>query len=284
VAPAFSVIIPTYGRPAFLAAAVESVLSQSCADLECIVVDDASPRPQSLQADDPRVRVVERDRNGGPAAARNTGMAHAAGTYLAFLDDDDVWVADRLARALDAHRRAPVVTCWQATLGQPVEGVRGRILEGDVADTILDGMTPHLGATSIERGRALPFDERYATSEDVDWWLRVAAGLRVATVEQVGLLYRVHDGPRRATGPADRLSGTRLLLDQHAEWFRSHPRAHAFRLKRMGLTALQAGDRALARSCFVRSFRLRPNGRTAWHALRALAPVPAGAHAHHEHV
>jgi glycosyltransferase involved in cell wall biosynthesis len=284
VAPAFSVIIPTYGRPAFLAAAVESVLSQTCADLECIVVDDASPVPQSLPADDPRLRLVVRDRNGGPAAARNAGMTHATGTHLAFLDDDDVWVADRLARALDAHRRAPVVTCWQATLGQPVEGVRGRSLEGHVADTILDGMTPHLGATSIERERALPFDERYATTEDVDWWLRIASDLPVATVEHVGLLYRVHDGPRRSTGPAERLPGARLLLEEHVEWFRTHPAAHAFRLKRLGLTALQAGDRTLARSCFVRSFRLHPDGRTAWHALRSFAPVPAGAGPHNEHV
>jgi hypothetical protein len=52
----------------------------------------------------------------------------------------------------------------------------------------------------------------------------------------------------------------------------------------MGLTALQAGDRTLARSCFVRSFRLRPGGRTAWHALRSFAPVSPGGHAHHEHV
>jgi glycosyltransferase involved in cell wall biosynthesis len=256
------------------------VLSQSYGDLECIVVDDASPEPATPAAD-PRVRLLTRDRNGGPAAARNTGIAAARGRYLAFLDDDDVWLPERLSGALEAHERAPVAICWQATLGAPGDGgtgtgtgtgAQGRVLEGNVADTMLDGITPHLGATTIERERAPLFDEQFLTSEDVDWWIRVVATLPVATSQRVGMLYRLHDGPRSRTGAEERVRGARLLLDEHADWFRAHPRAKAFRLKRMGLAALQAGDRAVARRCFARSFALRPEPRTAWHAVRTLAP------------
>jgi glycosyltransferase involved in cell wall biosynthesis len=274
VVPVFSVVIPTHGRPAFVQAAVRSVLAQTFGDFECIVVDDASPEPPTVP-DDRRVRVITRDVNGGPAATRNTGIDAASGTYLAFLDDDDIWLPDRLLAARDAHARAPVAVCWQSTLGAPAPTAPGRALEGDVRDTILDDITPHLGATSIERTRAPRFDERYDTSEDVDWWLRVSRDCPVTTIPAVGFVYRTHSGARDRTGSRRRVDGAQKLLSEHEDWFAAHPRAKAFRLKRLGLAALADGDRTLARQSFVASFRLRPEPRTAWHALRTLArPKP----------
>ncbi len=277
MAPRFSVVIPTYGRPQFLAAALASVANQSFADFECVVVDDASTTPPELPTADTRFRLVRRDTNGGPAAARNTGIAAATGNHVAFLDDDDLWTPDRLEHAASAHEHSPVVVCGQGTLGEPLPAAASRMLEGDVRDTILDGITPHLGATSVERAATLTFDERYRGSEDVDWWLRTAQQSRVAAAPGIGLLYRRHDAPRPGTGRADRIRGAQLLLAEHADWFDAHPHAHAFRLKRMGLLALQAGDRSLARRCFGRALRLHPEARTAWHALRSFAPQPAGA-------
>jgi glycosyltransferase involved in cell wall biosynthesis len=270
MAPVFSVVIPTHGRPAFVDAAVRSVLAQTFTDFECIVVDDASAEPPHLPVD-PRVKLLVRETNGGPAATRNTGIDAAAGTYLAFLDDDDIWLPDRLLTAHDAHARAPVAVCWQSTLGAPAPTAPGRSLEGRVDDTILDDITPHLGATSIELARAPKFDERYDTCEDVDWWLRVTADRPVTTIRSVGLAYRTHQGPRDRTGADRRVAGAQMLLREHGDWFAAHPRAKAFRLKRLGLAALSAGDRALARRSFTASFRLRPEPRTAWHALRAIA-------------
>ncbi len=277
MAPRFSVIIPTYGRPQFLADALASVAQQSFADFECLVVDDASAAPPELAAADARFRLVRRTTNGGPAAARNTGIAAATGNYVAFLDDDDTWTPDRLDHAARAHEDAPVAVCGQGTLGETLPAAPGRVLVGDVRDTILDGITPHLGATSVERAVTLTFDERYRGSEDVDWWLRTAQQSRVAAASGVGLLYRRHDAPRPGTDRAARIRGAQLLLTEHAAWFATHPHAHAFRLKRMGLLALQAGDRPLARRCFARALRLHPEARTAWHALRSFAPQPAGA-------
>jgi glycosyltransferase involved in cell wall biosynthesis len=278
VAPEFSVIIPTHGRPDLLLEAVESVLRQTVADFECIVVDDASPEPPTLP-DDPRLHLVCREQNGGPPAARNTGIERATGTYLAFLDDDDVWRPGRLEAARDAHRRAPVAICWQSTLGADISDATGRVLDGDVKDTVLDGMIPHLGTTSIERERAERFDERYEASDDVEWWLRVTQKLEVATNPYVGLLYRVHAGPRSRTGQRNRLHDASMLFEQYDAWFASHPRAKAFRLSRMGLSALQVNDGRLARRSFATSLRLRPRLRTAWHLARACVPRGAPADA-----
>jgi glycosyltransferase involved in cell wall biosynthesis len=270
MAPVFSVVIPTHGRPAFVDAAIRSVLAQTFTDYECIVVDDASSQAPELP-DDPRLRLIVRSVNGGPGATRNTGIDAATGTYLAFLDDDDIWLPDRLLAAHDAHARAPLAVCWQSTLGAPAPTAPGRALEGDVTDTILDDITPHLGATSIERDRAPLFDERYDTCEDVDWWMRVAADCPVTTISSVGFVYRRHTGPRDRTSAERRVTGAQMLLREHADWFAAHPRAKAFRLKRLGLAALALGDNKVARESFMASLRLRPEPRTVWHALRALA-------------
>ena len=81
--------------------------------------------------------------------------------------------------------RAPVAICWQSTLGQHAADAGGRVLEGDVHDSVLDGMTPHLGATSIERAVTPTFDERYPAGEDVEWWLRVTREMAVTTTPSV---------------------------------------------------------------------------------------------------
>jgi O-antigen biosynthesis protein len=274
LAPTFSVIIPTYGRSALLAEAIESVLAQSFTDFECIVVDDASPEPARLPHDS-RLRLIVRDQNGGPPAARNSGIAAATGEFVAFLDDDDLWGPERLATAAEAHARAPVAICWQSTLGV-ANPKPSRTLEGDVRDTVLDGIIPHLGVTSIERRVAPSFDERYEASDDVEWWWRVAQELRVATAPYIGLLYRVHSGPRTRTGQQKRIDNARMFMSERSDWFDTHPRAKAFRLKRMGLSALQVNDRRLALRCFAASLRLVPEPRTAWHALRALSPSRPG--------
>src|SRR5947207_2920851 len=127
--PLFSVIVPTYGRPKMLHDAINSVLGQTIDDLECIVVVDAGPESVVVDGDE-RLRVVRRDHNGGPAAARNTGVEHARGQYLAFLDDDDWFVPERLEIALEGLERAPVAICWSRFSDQADERPSGRQLNG----------------------------------------------------------------------------------------------------------------------------------------------------------
>jgi glycosyltransferase involved in cell wall biosynthesis len=265
--PTFTIVIPTFGRPEFLGEAITSVLAQSFDDFECIVVDDAGPAPAQLPSD-ARLRLIRRDSNGGPPAARNTGIEAARGEYVAFLDDDDVWLPSRLAKAVEAHRRAPIAVCWQSTLGAS-ETKMCRVLEGDVSDELLDATIPHLGATSVQRARVPLFNERYEASDDVEWWLRMMSdGLLVATAADVGLLYRVHDGPRPRTGAEKRLANGYMMLEEHADWFSEHPRAKAFRLMRMGFYASQLGDRREAVKLLASSWRLHPKLKTVGHLAR----------------
>ncbi len=269
--PLFSVIIPTYGRQQYLAQAIRSVLAQRVQDFECIVVDDASPEPVVIPVADPRIRLILRHQNGGPAAARNTGLEHALGRYIAFLDDDDLYTPERLSIAQQGLRQAPIAVCWSRYLPWPgPPRPPRRFLQGNVHDVILDGIAPHVGATTVDREVLVPFDERFEACQDLEWWLRLSEHHRVATVAEDGYLIRRHGGPRNRNGTDARAAATQLLLRVHADYFRTHPRSAAFRWLRVGLMARSVGDHATARRAFARSFRARPSRSAAWHFARSL--------------
>ncbi|WP_392891422.1 CDP-glycerol glycerophosphotransferase family protein [Streptomyces sp. LN699] len=104
--PRFSVIVPAYKVQAYLRESLESVLSQSCRDLELIAVDDASPDAcgaliDEYAARDPRVTAVHLAHNLGLGPARNAGVARAAGDYLIFLDGDDTLAPGALLAITD---------------------------------------------------------------------------------------------------------------------------------------------------------------------------------------
>ena len=269
--PLFTVVIPTYQRPALLNRAIESVLEQTVSDLECIVVDDGSPTPATTPTDD-RVRLIRCTSNRGAAAARNVGLRAAVGRYVCFLDDDDTFLERRLDAALTGLEKAPVAICWRA--GDPNGSCR-RMLNGDVYDSILDAITPHLGQVAIEHEVAPEFDETYAAAEDVEWWLRVAALCRVATVSEIGLRYRHHAVPRHGNGLEQRIRCSIRLLEDRRAYFVTHRRAAAFRWRRIGVMAVAAGDMRLARTAFHRSLRAGPSPKTLLHLARSVRPSRA---------
>jgi glycosyltransferase involved in cell wall biosynthesis len=265
--PTFTVIVPTYERPELLAETLQSILAQTVEDFECLVVDDASPHPAAVP-DDPRVRLLRMSENGGEPAARNAGLAAAHGRYVTFVDDDDLYTPDRLAIALEGLQRAPVAVCWRRGLDGSFGG--NRILDGIVHDSILDAMTPQMGQVAIARDLAPGFNESFSALTDVEWWLRVAASTPFATAPRVGLLYRKHDGPRNRNGIAERVRCSHLLLEQHADYFASHPRAKAFRWKRIGLMNQRLGNYSAARKAFLKSLRVSPDLASVAHLARSI--------------
>ncbi len=112
--PRVSVVIPLYNKASSVGASVVSVLRQSFADLELIVVDDGSTddSPSAVRAvGDPRLRILAQP-NAGPGAARNRGLAEAGGEYVAFLDADDEWQPELLQLAVAALEAHPECGAW----------------------------------------------------------------------------------------------------------------------------------------------------------------------------
>lgn len=96
-----SVIIPTYNRAKVLKKSIDSVLNQTFADIELIVVDDASTDDTDRlikNINDKRVRYIKLDKNLGACNARNVGVKHSIGEYVAFQDSDDIWYPEKLEK------------------------------------------------------------------------------------------------------------------------------------------------------------------------------------------
>jgi glycosyltransferase involved in cell wall biosynthesis len=206
-APLVSVIIPAFNCAEFLPEAVASVRRQGRDDIEIIVVDDGSTDgtasvARSLGKD---IRVIGRE-NGGPAAARNTGIAGASGDVIAFLDADDLWPDGSLATRLARLASDPPV---DVVLGQTQVKVRRKNGATGFEPFGEPWHCPLVGCGAYLR-RALDavglFDETLDQSEDLDWFLRMREfKVPTARIEDVTVFYRLHDtNLTRGAGPKAR--------------------------------------------------------------------------------
>lgn len=188
-----SVIIPAYNAAGFLADAIASIQAQHYTPLEIIVVDDGSTDATAQVAAKFNDAVYIHQENGGPAAARNTGIGLARGDIIAFLDADDLFPPGSLSALLD-HLNA----------GSHSQAVMGRVqvfLRDAPAGEFKPYRTPGY-ITSLPAGlyRKNLFaqigllDTALRQGEDVDWFLRAReAGVTIETIEATTLYYRLHE-------------------------------------------------------------------------------------------
>ena len=205
VASLVSVVIPAYNAETTILETIASVRAQTHRDLEILVIDDGS-----TDATLERVRTIDDERlsvfsypNGGLAAARNRGVAHATGAFVSFLDADDLWTADKLACQLAALERAPdagLAYSWTIFVDQ-----QGRFLfpkerlyfEGDVRLPLLRECFIASGSNVLLRRRCVesvgPFcgDAELRSAEDWDYWLRAAVDWPFVVVPRYQILYRI---------------------------------------------------------------------------------------------
>ena len=216
-----SVVIPHYNTLAFVRATVESVLSQTTAAHEVIVIDDGSPDdPKDALSgiDDPRFRLV-RTPNGGAPHARNTGFELTTGDIVAFLDADDIWYPTKLERQLPLFRSegSPVAVGSQmhhvGADGVTPIGVTGAAKLGDEEQQRLRAadLMPFTLSSALFTRKAFQavggFDETVNLVEDLDLISRLAAYGSIQTVGEPLGTYRMHSGqgsaaelPRPANG------------------------------------------------------------------------------------
>jgi glycosyltransferase involved in cell wall biosynthesis len=229
-----SVIIPAYRAARYIAQALDSVVAQTYGPVEIIVVNDASPDSDELEhvlsRFGERVRYLRRETNGGPGAARNTGIMAASGEYLAFLDADDYWDHTFLAQQLAYVERHPDVGLVYCNASWFLEG------SGQVIGTLMSVMASHGEATfeSLVRqdctiGTSAVLVRRQAVldaglfdpaignySEDFDLYLRLTkSGARVGYHRALLVHHRVHAESLTAE-PARLLQGVLRVLDKTA--------------------------------------------------------------------
>jgi glycosyltransferase involved in cell wall biosynthesis len=183
-----SVVIPSKDRPELLQAAVKSVLSQTYRNFEVVVVLDGPNRVSVdllLNVTDVRLRVVELDQTVGACQARNEGVRASRGTWIALLDDDDVWLPSKLAEQMEVaaglSTRYSLVSCfyYMSPTGTPSGKVRPRRepRDGeDLGDYIFDFYCAVQTSTIVARRELLlevPFRNGLSGLQDTDWLLRL---------------------------------------------------------------------------------------------------------------
>lgn len=191
-----SVVIPAYNAERYLPAALESVLAQHYRPLEVIVVDDGSDRPcAELCSPFPAVRCIAQA-NGGPAAAMNTGLAHAAGAFVAFHDSDDLMVEGKLEAQMHALTVEPELGFVSTRLENFLEpGVASPAwFEEEAKLTLRMGFVDTaLIRRDVFRTVGL-FDTAYRIGQDIDWLVRARdAGIRSCVLPTAYTRRRIHE-------------------------------------------------------------------------------------------
>ena len=204
--PTVSIITPTYNRASYIAEAVESVLKQTFPDWELIVVDDGSidNTKQVIELytkTDKRILYIWQ-KNGGTVNARNTGLAQVQGKYVAFLDDDDRWLPDKLKIQVDLmETNLEIGFCYTRfqiykKIGNSLEKTKlfphslARQFE-DLFDNFIAPSSAMFRKTVFNQvGGFNPF---YRKCEDFDFWLRAGQVCKIAPIDQVGV-FTVMDG------------------------------------------------------------------------------------------
>ena len=204
--PLATVVIPVYNGERYLADALESVLSQTHRHLEAIVVNDGSKDGTALIAEryaqiDPRIRVIHQ-RNRGLSGARNTGLTHAQGEFVGFLDHDDALAPSKLEHQiafLNEHPDCGLVYgdyVWANSDLEPLQTVVMDTPPVPLRELYLyrnwfTPVVPLLRRSLIERVGG--FDEHLRGAEDWDYWLRCSRHTTFRYAPGVVASYRTHD-------------------------------------------------------------------------------------------
>lgn len=293
--PLVSIIMPSFNTAAYVAEAIESVLSQDYPNKELIIVDDGSTdgTVDVIRSLGDQVRLLQTDR-GGPAAARNAGIAVARGEYIAFNDSDDVWLPGRLSvqvADLEAHPEVGVnyvdIIWWFRDedgefrvpdlppprldeTGKPVVDIdphhSGWIYHHLLFDSLMSTITVLLRRSLIEE--IGPFDESLKRGEDYDMWLRASRVTQIHKLVYPGALYRRHGEGSMVTF-SDRNYELEVLERAIGRWgctgpdgSRADPEQVRRRLARssfgFGRFHLRRGDPRLACAAFTKSLRRNP--------------------------
>jgi glycosyltransferase involved in cell wall biosynthesis len=262
-----SVIIPTYNRNELLHRAIRSAVRQSYRSLEVVVFDNGSSPPASIPDEltaDSRVSMIRSDTNLGCGESRNISVARARGRWIAFLDDDDEWLPDKIARQLDALvPGAAGVDCghelWDGDrlvrrlVPDPDRDLARELLERPMmapSCVLLDRRVfEELGGFPIEINRC----------EDWELWLRLADRYSVVALPDVLVRREASHRPVR-----DRFKAYSAILDHlrpRAEALPQDERdvvvaRHTFML---GVYHAMLGDRGAARAYMWKAWRMRPS-------------------------
>jgi len=285
--PAVTVIIPVFNRRRLLRRAIQSVISQSFPNFEIIVVDDCSSENVVGVVNafnDSRITYIRHHSNRGGSAARNTGIRHAQGKYVAFLDSDDRWLPRKLERQVDLleQRDESVGVVYTGTFIETdgtlqqgrVPGVKGNIYPKQI-------WGDHVSETSTWLVRkkcfstAGTFDEQLPARQDYDMTLRLSQQYKYEFIREPCVVIHRDASGRISSDVEKRIAGSLMVLakieeqirDQRPYLRRMLVARHLYAIARF---CQKSGQRNEAIKFLLRSLKVFPFSPRCWLTLLAL--------------
>ncbi|MGD0976845.1 MAG: glycosyltransferase [Minisyncoccia bacterium] len=244
-----SIIIPTHNRPELLKKAIVSVLGQTFEDFEVVVVDDGlEKRADKIikEFNDSRIKYIQHQEEKGGSAARNTGIKAASGKFIAFLDDDDEWLPEKLEIQMDKFENTTdnIGFCFSAVTNIYNDGAENSKVpagENDFFEAALMRAKTFLNVTLIIKRFVFDnigfFDEQLPSHQESDLVIRMAKKYKGLGIDlplvRVNML-RDHDSVGKSLKRG--IVGKEMILCKHWEDFKNKPNILARRYFELGLS------------------------------------------------
>ncbi len=265
-----SVVIPTHNRPGLLNNSINSVLSQTFRDFELIVIDDCSDdnTPNVLGGfTDSRLKVIRNTTNKGIAAVRNIGVMSSKGEYIAFLDDDDEWLTDKLEQQLKIMEGgSESLGCVYSgclvigpngseVIRTSIPKYRNIVLNDLLFENFITTSTVLLKKSCFDKTGL--FDENIPFGEDYDMWIRFAEQFEYDFVKEPLTKYRVHQNSltRNYTKAA---AGLTEILSKHRRLFAHNKQAYGNLMLILGVIYCYSGKTREGIKTFMKAIRVYP--------------------------
>lgn len=231
--PLISVIIPMYNTRDYIEETVQSVLAQTYKKLEIVIVDDGSTDNgaeivQRLQKNDSRILYI-RQENSGVSAARNKAIANSSGEYLAFLDSDDLWSAQKLEKQLNRILATKMEACYcgyqyfcGGEMGKryPERYYEGKILEEVIKEKTSVWTSAVLVKKSVVTANGILFKSGLNWSEDMDFFCRLMYQCNFCCVKENLAFYRQRENSLSVS--PNRAPEAELWRD-YLSWIKNEP-------------------------------------------------------------
>lgn len=249
-------VISTYKRePEIVVRAAKSVLNQTYLNLELIIVNDY-PEDQNLVARldkalkelaDTRVKYICHEKNSGACAARNTGIKNGSGEFVAFLDDDDEWMPEKIETMINAFHPETGLVYSSFYLGKPENGkviTRGR-KSGDIKrDMFCKNLVSGTSMPMIRRKcfeECGLFDVNLLSSQDYDMWMRITIKYPVVYVDKP-LTIRHFSNDCITTNTNKRKQGWDYFTEKYIKYYEKDPYLYNYRLNAIVNASFMIGE------------------------------------------
>lgn len=239
-----SAIITTYKRkPAMVLRALDSIIAQTYRDIEIIIVDD-SPADYSKrdavrsavmerqsENQDISIKYIAHEKNMGACVARNTGLDAAAGEYVAYLDDDDEWLPEKIEKQMKVIQSSNVALVYCGSINRndrTEEETIGKkeYIKGKAFIRLLYSNFIESTSYPLIRKECLVniggFDPLMQSAQDYDVWLRLAERYEIDYVEEPLVIYHEHNGERITTNPSKKINGLERINTKFAKYLENN--------------------------------------------------------------